>query len=153
MAFTLTSSAFAAGRAIPTVHTCSGADSSAPLAWAGMPSGTRSFALVLTDPDAPGRTFYHWAIYDMPPTVTSLPAHYPPETRDGVRQAMNDFGHRGYGGPCPPPGTPHHYHFTLYALRIDRLTLAANPPHCRDVETAARQGVLAEAELIGLYGR
>lgn len=138
---------------IPALYTYGGADSSPPLAWSGAPAGTRSFAVVLADPDAPGRIFYHWAIYDMPATVTSLPAHYPPETHDHIRQALNDFGHRGYGGPCPPAGPPHHYHFTLYALNTDRLLLATVPPHGSDVEAAARQTALARAELIGLYGR
>jgi Raf kinase inhibitor-like YbhB/YbcL family protein len=138
---------------IPALYTCGGADSSPPLEWSGAPAGTQGFALVLADPDAPGGTFYHWAIYDLPPTVTSLPAHYPPETRDHIRQALNDFGRRGYGGPCPPAGPAHHYHFTLYALSVGRLVLATVPPHCADVETAVRQTALARAELIGRYGR
>lgn len=153
MPLTLISSAFKTGGTIPALYTCSGTDGSPPLAWSGAPAATQSFALVLADPDAPGRTFYHWAIYDLPPTVAGLPARYPPETRDHVHQAINDFGHRGYGGPCPPAGRPHHYHFTLYAVNVDHLSVAATPPHCRDIEAAVRQNVLARADLIGLYGR
>ncbi len=152
MALVLTSSAFKAGGTIPAPHTCDGADSSPPLQWSGAPDGTRSFALVCADPDAPGRTFYHWAIYDMPPAAKSLPANYPAETRDHVRQAINDFGRRGYRGPCPPPGPAHHYHFTLYALKVDRLSVPA-APRCFEVEAAARKDALAQAELVGLYGR
>lgn len=153
MPLTLLSSAFKTDGTIPVQYTCGGSDRSPPLAWSDAPAGTRSFALVVADPDAPGQTFYHWAIYDMPPAVTSLPASYPAETRDHIRQAVNDFGRRGYGGPCPPAGPAHHYHFTLYALTVDRLSIAATPPHCRDVEAAIRQTLLARAELIGLYGR
>ena len=152
MPLSLTSPAFSPGGAIPTRYTCEGDDSSPALRWSDAAAGTRSFALVCADPDAPGRTFYHWAIYDLPANVSSLPEHYPPETRGRVRQAINDFGRRGYGGPCPPSGPPHHYHFALYALTVDRLPLSA-APRCRDVEDAARKNALDRAELIGLFGR
>jgi Raf kinase inhibitor-like YbhB/YbcL family protein len=151
VALTLTSSAFAAGGAIPARYTCDGSDSSPAMQWSGAPAGTQSLALVCADPDAPGRTFYHWAIYDIPATATSLPEHYPSETRDHVRQAINDFGRRGYGGPCPPRGNPHHYHFTLYALKVAQLPLAA-APRCLDVEAAAKQNAIEQAELIGVFG-
>ena len=151
MALVLTSPAFPDGGTIPVQHSCDGSDSSPPLRWSGAPESTRSFALVSADPDAPGRTFYHWAIYDIPATVTSLPEHYPPETRDHVRQAINDFGRRGYGGPCPPRGRPHHYHFTLYALKVAQLSVDA-APHCRDVEAAARKNAIGQAALIGVFG-
>lgn len=152
MALALNSPAFAAGGTIPTRYTCDGSDSSPAIQWSGTPAGAQSFALVCADPDAPGRTFYHWAIYDLPASVTSLPEHYPAETRDHVRQAINDFGRRGYGGPCPPPGTPHHYHFTLYALSLAQLPLAA-APRCVDVETAAKRHAIERADLIGVFGR
>jgi len=151
----LSSLAFADGGVIPTHYGCDaagGADSSPPLQWSGAPAGTRSFALVCADPDAPSGTFYHWAVYDIPAPATSLPEHYPTETRDHVRQALNDFGRRGYGGPCPPPGPPHHYRFTLYALKVAHLSLHASP-HCADVEAAARRNSLAQADLTGLFGR
>lgn len=151
MALTLSSPAFAGGGAIPVQHSCDGSDSSPALRWSGAPTGTRSFALICADPDAPGRTFYHWAIYDIPPGVTGLPEHYPTETRDHMQQAINDFGRRGYGGPCPPRGRPHHYHFTLYALRVAQLSLEP-APRCIDVETAAKRNAIEQAELIGLFG-
>lgn len=152
MAFVLTSSAFADGSTIPIRHTCAGSDSSPPLHWSDAPAGTKSLALVCADPDAPGGTFYHWAVYDIPAAATSLPEHYPAETRDQVRQAINGFGRRGYGGPCPPPGRPHHYRFTLYALKLDRLPVPP-APRCPDVEAAAQRNALGRAELTGLFGR
>ena len=151
MPLTLSSPAFPAGGPIPARYTCDGSDSSPAFAWSGATAGTRSFALVCADPDAPGGTFYHWAIYDVPATVTGLPEHYPTETRDQVRQAINGFGRRGYAGPCPPRGRPHHYHFTLYALKVAQLSVAA-APRCADVEAAAKKNAIERAGLVGLFG-
>ncbi len=117
MPITLTSPAFPDGDQIPERHTCDGADLSPPLAWSGVPDGTRSLALVCEDPDAPRGTWTHWLLYRIPPDVRALPEWVPtrPELDDGSRQGTNDFGAVGYGGPCPPSGT-HRYVFTLYAL-------------------------------------
>lgn len=148
----LTSSAFAPGGRIPGSFTCDGMDASPPLAWSDPPTGVRSFALVVTDPDAPGGVWYHWVIYDIPAAAGSLDAHWPPD-RPFPPQARNDFGRPGYGGPCPPAGAaPHHYHFRLHALNVERLGLG---PHvaCRDVEAAAGARAITTADLVGTYGR
>ncbi len=153
MSLTLSSAAFTPNSRIPTRYTCDGEDISPPLRWAGAPDGTRSFALVCADPDAPAGTWYHWAIYDIPAAATQLAEDCPPQTKDGSHQALNDFGNRGYGGPCPPPRHgAHHYKFTLYALKVDSLKLSG-APRCRDVERAAKANALAQAETVGLYER
>jgi len=144
----LTSDAFQDGHSIPAYHTCDGANQSPPLSWGEPPEGTKSFALVVDDPDAPGGTFRHWGAFDIPASTRRLGAGQ----KLGV-QAQNDFGNRGYGGPCPPKGHgAHHYHFKLFALDTDQLDLS---PGARvvDVESAARQNALAEGELIGTYQR
>lgn len=134
-AFDLTSANFDAGGLIPPVHSfdgfgCTGDNLSPALAWSSAPEGTRSFALMVHDPDAPtgGAGFWHWAVLDIPADAAGLPqgagtadgAVLP----DGARQLRNDFGVPGWGGPCPPEGAPpHRYDFTLYALPVDRLEL------------------------------
>jgi Raf kinase inhibitor-like YbhB/YbcL family protein len=148
----LTCSAFASNSRIPVHFTCDGVDVSPPLAWSDPPAGVRSYALVCADPDAPGGVWYHWAIYDIPSATQALHEHWPP-TQASPPQAVNDSRRTGYGGPCPPRGAPpHHYHFRLYALNVERLGLG---PHaqCRDVDAAARTHAIATAELIGTYSR
>jgi len=152
MSMRLTSSAFAPDERIPVRFTCDGADVSPPLVWTDPPAGTRSFALVCADPDAPGGVWYHWAIYDITMETRTLTESWP-ATRGVPPQAINDFRRAGYGGPCPPRGdAPHRYHFRLYALNVARLGLGPRA-HCRDVDAAARSDAVATAELIGLYGR
>jgi hypothetical protein len=152
--FELRSPAFAAGRPIPVRHSCDGEDLSPPLAWSGAPMGTRSFCLLCDDPDAPAGTWHHWALFDIPPTMSGLEEGVAPAADlDGMRQALNDFGRPGYGGPCPPRGHGvHHYHFRLLALDVASLGLAGRVG-CRDVERAARRHTLAVAELVGTYRR
>lgn len=154
MSLALLSAAFGAGEQIPPVHTCDGADTSPPLAWQGAPPATRSFALVLTDPDAPVGTWYHWAIFDIPANISHLDAGYAAAAHVGaIRQGINDFKRTGYGGPCPPPGHgTHHYRFRLMALSVDRLDVD-DPVDGRAVERAAEHRLLADAVLIGTYGR
>jgi len=154
MSMKLISSAIAAGQTIPSRHSCEGADLSPPLRWSGAPEGTRSFALLCDDPDAPAGTWHHWALFDLPAGTTELAEGYPREAHVGVtRQAINDFGVSGYRGPCPPHGHgTHHYHFKLLALGIDKLAVKEGGK-CKDVATAARSHVLATAELIGTYAR
>src|SRR6266403_2623490 len=121
MAFTLTSTAFTDGAAIPVKHTCDGVDVSPPLAWSGAPAGTRSFALIADDPDAPAGSWVHWVVYNLPAAVSELPENVAKvEALDlgGARQGRNDFRRPGYGGPCPPPGPAHRYFFKLYALDV-----------------------------------
>ncbi len=148
----LTSPAFAQGKAIPSRFTCDGDEFTPPFAWSGAPGETRSFALVCRDPDAPSGEWYHWAVFDIPAGATSLPESLGPKQAP-VREAINDFGQLGYGGPCPPSGHGrHHYHFTLYALDIPHLALTRHA-HCREVEQAAKAHSLAAAELVGTYSR
>lgn len=118
MAFELTSAAFSSEEAIPDRYTCEGADVSPPLTWSDAPEGTHEFALICEDPDAPGGTFTHWLLYNIPPTRTELSENVPtdPTLSWGAAQGRNDFGNVGYGGPCPPMGSTHRYYFRLYAL-------------------------------------
>jgi Raf kinase inhibitor-like YbhB/YbcL family protein len=144
----LTSDAFQDGQLIPTQYTCDGADQSPALSWGEPPQGTKSFALVVDDPDAPSGTFRHWGVFDIPASTRSVDAGQ----RIGT-EVTNDFGKTGYGGPCPPKGHGvHHYHFKLYALDVDRLGLGPNAK-IADVEKAAKQHSIGRAELIGTYER
>ncbi len=154
MAFTLTSTVFYRGGCIPARFTADGANVSPTLAWSGTPPGTQSLALVCSDPDSPGGTCYHWALYGIPPHEVQLREGFPPGAEHGpIRQAINDFGQSRYNGPAPPLGhRAHHYHFRLYALGVGRLALTS-PVHACDVETAAQRHSLAQAELIGTYAR
>ena len=116
--FTLTSTAFEQNAVIPYKYTCDGPDVSPQLNWANPPQGTKAFALICDDPDAPGAIWVHWVIFNIPATATSLQEGIPKqaELADGTLQGRNDFGGIGYGGPCPPSGSTHRYMFTLYAL-------------------------------------
>lgn len=152
MSLSLTSSAFQEGGPIPATYTCEGRDMSPPLAWTEPPDGTKSLALISDDPDAPGKTWVHWVIYNLPPSVRQLPQAFPPEKErpDGTRQGMTDFGRIGYGGPCPPSGT-HRYYFKLYALDA---TVGLPPGATKSQLEAAMNGhILAQAQLMGTYRR
>jgi Raf kinase inhibitor-like YbhB/YbcL family protein len=152
---TLTSSAFEDGAALPGEYTCDGADRSPPLAWNGVPPKTRSLALICDDPDAPGKTFVHWVLYEIAPGTTTLAPGIPPsETLAepvGALQGTTDFRRVGYGGPCPPPGKPHRYFFRLHALD----TVLNLPPgiHRPELEAAMAGHVLAVGTLMGTYQR
>lgn len=138
---------------VPREFTCDGDDKSPALLWTSPPRGTSSFALTVADPDAPGGTFTHWVLYNLPTGSSSLPAGVPkqPDLSDGSHQGRNDFGKVGYGGPCPPPGKPHRYVFTLYAL--DRnLDPPANASRSQ-LEAAMQGHILARGELTASYGR
>ncbi|SDR57523.1 hypothetical protein SAMN05444161_6621 [Rhizobiales bacterium GAS191] len=150
----LSSSAFPDGSAIPRRFTCDGEDLSPPLDWSESPPETRSFVLLCDDPDAPSGTWRHWAAYDISATQTTLAEGVAQHAEtQGFKQAVNDFHRPGYGGPCPPRGHgPHHYHFRLLALSVDRLAMRKEPS-CRDVEREARGHVLTEAILVGVYER
>ncbi len=150
----LESSAFSDGHAIQRRFTCEGADLSPALHWSGAPQGTSSFVVLCDDPDAPAGTWRHWAAYDIPANCAALPEGAGQSGgKDDLAQAVNDFGRRAYGGPCPPRGHgTHHYHFRLLALAIDHLP-APRRPSCRDVEIEAREHLLAEAILVGTYER
>jgi Raf kinase inhibitor-like YbhB/YbcL family protein len=144
----LASDAFQNGQPIPTEYTCDGANRSPALSWGEPPQGTKSFALVIDDPDAPNGTFRHWGAYDIPVSTRSIAAGQKAGT-----DVTNDMNKPGYAGPCPPPGHGlHHYHFKLFALDTDRLDVGANAKVV-DVENAATKHALGQGELIGTYER
>ena len=151
--FAVISTAFPNGAEVPRRHTCDGADLSPAFAWHGAPDGTQSLALIADDPDAPGGTWTHWLLWNIPAKATLLPEDQPKiESLDnGARQGSNDFRRIGYGGPCPPPGKPHRYFFKLYALD----TLLALKPGAtkKDLLKAMEGHVLAEGQLMGTYQR
>jgi len=149
----ITSTAFQPGGSIPSKHTCEDRDLSPPLAWSGAPPGTKTFALIVDDPDAPGGTFFHWVAYNIPASKTSLPAGVPQgsEIPGGAINGMNSFGHLGYNGPCPPPGKTHHYRFHLYAL--DSALEVGDKADGATIQSAIKGHVLAEAELVGTFQR
>jgi Raf kinase inhibitor-like YbhB/YbcL family protein len=153
MTIRITSTAFEAQQMIPPRYTCDGEDVSPPLSWAEAPEGTRSFALIVDDPDAPAGTWAHWVIYGLPSATRELPEGVPVDETvlGGARQGKNDFRRTGYGGPCPPPNGAHRYCFTLYALDVE---LGLAPGATKDELLAAIQGhVLGGGQLVGLYRR
>jgi Raf kinase inhibitor-like YbhB/YbcL family protein len=151
MAFQLFSPGFAESAWIPELHTCQGADISPSLEWSDEPGETRSFALVLEDPDAPGGTWTHWLLWDIPAKVHNLAQGLKPGTL-GV-SGRNDFQKLGYGGPCPPKGHgAHRYFFKLYALNVPTLGLAEGSSK-RDVDQATKDHVLAQTQYMGRYER
>lgn len=147
----LTIKAFKDGEMIPKRHTCDGPDLSPELEWSGEPEGTRSFALIMDDPDAPVGTWNHWLLWDIPAEVHHLPEGFQPGQL-GV-SGRNDFGRLGYGGPCPPRGHgAHRYYFRLYALDLETLSLPEGARRS-ELEKALRGHVLAEARYMGRYER
>lgn len=152
MPLLLTSPALPPAGDIAKQYTCDGSDISPPLAWSGAPKGTAGFALVFEDPDAPGRVFRHWAIYDIPAGTTRLPAGYHAGSPAPFAEARNDFGKIGYSGPCPPSGSRHRYVFTLIALSAPRLNLPASPD-AQAVITAALPYMVGRADLTASYQR
>jgi hypothetical protein len=151
MAFQLFIDAFEKGGWIPSLHSCQGADVSPALEWSPGPAGARSFALIVDDPDAPGGTWNHCLIYDIPADVRNLPQGYRPGG-PGI-SGKNDFGKSGYNGPCPPKGHgPHRYFFRLYALDVPTLGLPAGVKRAA-LDGALKGRVLAEAEYMGRFER
>jgi len=153
--FQIKSSAFKNGERIPKKYTCEGEDVSPPVEWSGAPEGTKSFVLIVDDPDAPIGTFNHWVIYDIPASKNSLPegVQKKPEIEGGIKQGRNDFGKVGWGGPCPPPGHgTHRYFFKIKAISQETLKL---PPGASKSEVlkAIDGKVLGEAEFFGTYSR
>ncbi len=139
----VTSTACAAGAEIPAALTCEGANTSPPLAWSGAPPATKGYAIVVDDPDAPGKTWVHWVLANVPASTTSLAAG-----ASAGDAGKTDFGSGGYGGPCPPIGR-HRYRFKVYAL--DAIPLGA-PGQTRAELLAAIAGhVIALGELDGTY--
>jgi Raf kinase inhibitor-like YbhB/YbcL family protein len=152
MAIIVTSSAFKEGGMIPAKYTCDGQNISPPLKWEQIPKGTKSFALISDDPDAPMGTWVHWVMWDIPAEANGLPENIPPkkELLDGSKQGISDFRRPGYGGPCPPSGT-HRYYFKIYALDV-KLDLASTCAK-QDLLEAIKGHILAEGSLMGKYQR
>jgi Raf kinase inhibitor-like YbhB/YbcL family protein len=152
MAIEVTSPALEDGAAIPSRYTCDGLDVSPPLSWGSVPDGTQSLALIADDPDAPGGTFVHWVIYDLPPDTRRLPEDVPNRQTlpSGAAQGVNGAGSIGYIGPCPPSGT-HRYFFKVYALDTE-LGLGGGATK-EDALSAMEGHVLGEGQLMGTYRR
>lgn len=142
----LTSSHFTHNSPLPKKYTCDGDDISPALQWADIPNGTKSFVLIVRDPDAPAKAEWtHWIVVNIPAITTSIPDNTVPV---GGREVMNDFGQTAWGSPCPPDGE-HRYFFQIYALGVS--TISGDT--LEEVETAMADHILAKAELIGLYTR
>ena len=151
MAFNLISTAFEYGASIPEKHSCKGEDIPPPLSWDDVPKGTVTFALIMEDPDAPGGTFLHWLIYNLPASLTRLEGVSPVEKhlKNGAFHAKNDFGKTGYGGPCPPKGEEHRYFFRLYALKKKLPPEAIHK--AEDFYKAIRDITIEKAEYMGKF--
>lgn len=152
MEIKITSTAFEEGGLIPEKYTCDGMDVSPPLAWGSAPEGTKTFALICDDPDAPMGTWVHWVLFNLPASVNELSENIPPEREleNGAKQGTNDFMKIGYGGPCPPGGT-HRYYFKLYALDTElNLEAGAKKPQLLN---AIEGHILVEGRLMGRYSR
>ena len=160
--FTLTSTDFTEGDTLANTQVfnefgCKGGNISPALAWSGAPAGTQSFALLMHDPDAPtGSGWWHWVVYNIPPATGSLPAGAGDPKKGlmpkGAVQGRTDYGSVGYGGPCPPPGKPHHYNFRLYALKVPKLEVPEGASAAL-IAFNVRAQALGEAQLTGMYGR
>ena len=142
----ITSSAFQEGGNIPSKFTCDAGDSSPPLRIAEIPSGAKTLALVVDDPDAPSGLFTHWIVWNISPQTNAIAEGSAPQ---GV-QGTNDFGKSGYGGPCPPSGT-HRYYFKIFAL--DRELNLPSATKRNQLDAAMKGHVVAQGELIGRYAR
>jgi len=153
MGIVVKSSNFKNGEYIPVKYTCDGADVSPEISWSNFPENTKSFAIIMDDPDAPVGTFTHWIIYDIPSNINKLLEDFPKVADvENIKQGVNDFRRIGYGGPCPPPGKPHRYFFKIFALDIPNLGIPSGAPR-KTVEETMKGHVIAEGYLMGLYSR
>ncbi|QRM33439.1 YbhB/YbcL family Raf kinase inhibitor-like protein [Microvirga sp. VF16] len=153
MSLTITSPAFRNGEVIPTRYTRDCENLSPPLEWRDAPPETKSFVLLVEDPDAPSGTFRHWAIYNIPSSEAGLPEGVSAQGRSGAKEGVNGFRNARYDGPQPPKGHgPHHYHFRLAALDAERLDIPAST-RAEDVWARALPHIIAEAEVVGVYER
>jgi Raf kinase inhibitor-like YbhB/YbcL family protein len=153
MPLTLTSPAFKHGEVIPTRHTRDGDNLSPPLEWRDAPPETKSFVLIVEDPDAPSGTFRHWAMYNIPAGETGLPEGASGQGRSGAGEGVNGFRNTRYDGPQPPKGHgPHHYHFRLAALDVPRIDIPVSA-RAEEIWTRAQPHIIAEAEVVGVYER
>ncbi len=151
--FTIASSSFSDGAAIPRKFTCDGENVSPELSWTSIPAGAKSLALITEDPDAPAGTWTHWVLFDLPADTRQLPEGVAAsaELPNGAKQGRNDFGKMGYGGPCPPPGKAHRYFFKLYALSSHPEIQAGASK--QELLHAMEGYILAQTEMVGTYQR
>ncbi len=147
MAMTLESPAFFPEDFIPETYTCDGENIHPELIISGVPDGTKSLAIIVSDPDAPSKNWIHWVVWNIPPDTGIIYENQVPQT---AIEGTTDFGRPGYGGPCPPQGT-HRYFFNLYAL--DKVVDLPETATTKDLEAAMSGHVLDTAELMGLYGK
>jgi len=152
MEIIIKSSAFNEGELIPIKYTCDGINVSPPLSWSDSPQGTKSFALISDDPDAPMGTWVHWVIYNIPPDINELPENMPSSRilPNGAIQGVTDFGSTGYGGPCPPSGT-HRYYFKIYAL--DTILDLNSEVRKKQLVEAMEDHIIDQGQLMGKYKR
>jgi Raf kinase inhibitor-like YbhB/YbcL family protein len=152
MALSIASPAFKNGSSIPAIYSCKGRDISPALSWSDAPSGTKSFSLIMDDPDAPGGTWVHWVIYNIPASAGRLQEAVPVQAKlaDGSLNGTNSWGNLGYGGPCPPSGT-HRYFFKLYAL--DTMLGLPSGANKQNLLSAMMNHILALVELIGTFSK
>lgn len=150
--FTLESQVFENNTEIPVKYTCDGTNLSPPLKWSGVPVKTKTYVLIVFDPDAPKGLFIHWIIYNIPSEISELKEGIPQENivSEGL-QGINDFGYIGYGGPCPPRDSKHRYVFLLFAL--DKELELKGGAGLNDVINNMRGHIIAYAKLVGVYGR
>jgi Raf kinase inhibitor-like YbhB/YbcL family protein len=151
MTWSLSSAAFQEGDRIPAKYTCDGQNISPPLAWSEPVPETRALALIVEDPDAPGGVFTHWVLFNIPAGFRQLGEGVPAQEQlqTGGIQGKNDFGRIGWGGPCPPRGTPHRYVFTIYAL--DKSLDLKSGASKKQLLDAMQGHILAQSQLIGTY--
>ncbi len=151
--FYVFSNSFKENSPIPLKFTCQGNDISPEISWGNIPKGTKSFALVMEDPDAPFGTFVHWVIYNIPGDYVGLKENVKKEEHieNGIAQGINDFGKTGYGGPCPPPGRAHRYFIKLYALD-ENLNLPAGL-RANELMEKIKGHILSKTTYFGLYQR
>jgi Raf kinase inhibitor-like YbhB/YbcL family protein len=153
MPLTITSPAFKHGEVIPTQYTRDGDNRSPPLEWRDAPPETKSYVLLIEDPDAPSGTFRHWAVYNIPASEAGLPEGASSQELRGVGEGVNGFRNARYDGPQPPKGHgPHHYHFRLAALDVPQLKVPTSAK-AEDIWTRAQPHIIAEAEMMGVYER
>jgi Raf kinase inhibitor-like YbhB/YbcL family protein len=151
MTFKLTVQGLREGEMIPRRYTCEGDDVSPALEWSDAPNTTKSFALIVDDPDAPVGTWNHWLLWDISSSTRSLGEKFRPGAVG--TSGTNDFGRQGYGGPCPPKGHgPHRYFFKLYAVDVPSLGLSAGAKR-KDLDRALKNHAVAEAQYMGRYER
>ena len=146
--FKLVSAGIKEGKPVPDKYTCDGENVSPALTWSGVPAKTKSFAIIMDDPDAPMGTFVHWVLYNVPGTMTSLEEKLDVE-KIKAKDGLTSFGEQGYNGPCPPEGGPHRYIFKIFAL--DKMITPKDEMDKEELLKEMKGHILGEATLTGLF--